>query len=162
MAELIKVPVHVEDFTESLCRSLQAEIGAALEKLGLKVSALYVVGSYCFYVESPKDLDIVCIVDKTINSKTGTGYEYVNAVATTVNYALRSIFDAKISLRLLNSLHHGRTASVESVALPYFDLSDQKLYGKDPRKELPVHFHFDHATEEWLTFNLDKKTRYVK
>ncbi len=157
------VPKRVEDWNKSLCNSLYSAISTELSKINVKLKAAYVVGSYCFYLDPTdiEDLDIVCIVDVTINPINGIGYNYVNNVALNANYNLRKLFDAKINLVLSNQLHGGKTQTVEGIILPSFDLAIQKLIGKSPTQQLPYHFHYNSKTKNWITFLRDKHTKYI-
>lgn len=159
MPNKITLPTKVENFTQKDCEQLIENIESVFNNHNIKFVEYYIVGSYCFNVDSPDDVDVLCITtDYTIDVITGEGYDFVN-LAGTLSWDIRQYYTNKISLMVSNTLHDGHNTTIEGIKIPSYNLKTQELLNKIPYEIVPHHFHYSKKENGWVTFQLDKKTR---
>lgn len=150
---------RVEDFTPKLNREIIANIRETIDST-IPIKQYYVVGSYCFNIPDPDDLDIICVIPRgyqEINPQTGQGYHLVNMFGQLSN-DIRKHINTKVSLHVSNVLHGGYKTTQSGIEIPSYNLRTGNLEGKDPLEIIPYHFHFDHQHQHWVTIDRTVKT----
>ena len=158
---MVPIPNKVEDFSDETRIKIYNSVGLVVAKNNVQFSDIYVVGSRCFNVNNPRDLDIIVIVPQSFRKivpETGEGYDIVNLFAH-IAWEMMDELDCKIGLFALNKLHYGTEISNIGIELPSYNLSNGKLKGKEPRIKIPCHFHFDWRLKEWITFDRSKSNK---
>ncbi len=160
----MRLPKRVEDFTRGHCDHLIWIIDQSHRLLFnemIPIKGYYVVGSYCFNVDQPDDLDLVIVIPESfqnINRITGEGYWLVNGFAR-VSAELSQCEGFKINIHVTNNFSSKNQVEKSGFKIPYYNLVAMKLWGKSPGDIIPYHFHYNRKERGWMAFNRDKRTR---
>jgi hypothetical protein len=151
----------VEDF----CPETRGRIVAAtsLVARGFHVTGVYVVGSYCFNVYAPTDLDIKVAV---ANGPSYADYQRDRELERRRGDWRRSFHRQFAVPADIMVIHQDfmepmkRTCDLGFV-VPVYDVLKGRLDGKRPYATLPFHFAWSETSQSFVTYLRDKRTRVL-
>lgn len=134
--------------------------------LGTTVQKVAVVGSYCFNLPDPGDLDLYAIaggtglgVDETTQREKVLNKDYIEIRRGYVESFLKKInLSSGLDFNIISQKWETRQSDL-GFSVPWYDVNEGILYHKEPYAQIPFHFSFDPEKRVFTVKMRDKITK---
>lgn len=149
----MNIPCAVEKFQEEHRNFLIQNI----KKLNFgSVEQAFVVGTYCYYIPDPQDIDLI-VVSPDFEFKRYRLGKGLAQNTTPLRKKLSKLTGLDCDLKVYKKWVE--PYSDLGLLIPYYDLFTGKLHNKQPYKEVYFHFTQNKGEEVFTTRMRDKKTK---
>ena len=139
---------RVENFSRATCEWIMREAGDVLGWMGYAPTSYWIAGSVARGIADPGDLDLVCILPR--EQAEACIWQADNVTLQDFDYAgdvLSNRLGIDVDLLPQNEIATPRggfpPVSAEGHAVPVYDLTARRLYGRQPGQIVETRFRYD-------------------